>query len=143
MDGRARAALYGCALAHAAIGLLVFLSSWDGLYSTLDLPQPKPALFAQIVAPAVFIPAALLAAAVSRRSLITPVCVASGAADAIAALVLAAWLAFRDLDRWGVDALGYTLLGGLLVLLTLLAVIELAVAAAARVRTSDPATRAR
>jgi hypothetical protein len=36
------------AAAALLIGALLLLASWDGLYDTLDLPQPLPALAAQV-----------------------------------------------------------------------------------------------
>lgn len=138
MVARQAPLLHACAVAHAAIGLLLLFASWDGLYSALDLPQPKPALFAQIAAPAAGIPAVLLSAAARRASLVPLVGAACGAADAVAALLLASWLAFRDLDLWGVDALGYALLGALLLVLTALAAVELALAARSRTVNASP-----
>jgi hypothetical protein len=34
-------------LVDLAVGLLLLAGAWDGLYDALDLPQAKPALFAQ------------------------------------------------------------------------------------------------
>jgi hypothetical protein len=110
------------ALLHGLLGVLLAASSWNDLYDTLELPRPEPALFAQLGGIA-FLGAAyglgVSAPAADRRGLAAAV-----GMNLLTALVLVLWLLFRDLDRWGVDALGYTLLVGLAVTLGALGVAE-------------------
>ena len=110
---RLNAALY------LILGALLLLSSWNDLFDGLDLPRPEPALFPQVSGVAVVGLAYVLSSGVGRR-----IEVAAMLMNSVAAIVVALWLVFRDLDLWGIDALGYTLLSALVALLAALAIAE-------------------
>lgn len=105
-------ALYGLVL-----GLLLLAGSWDGLYAALDLPVPKPALYAQIAGVAMLAYAYLLWTARDPRWLAAPTAVA----NAVAAAVIVVWLAAGKVNA---DALGTTLLALVAAGLVAFAVVE-------------------
>jgi hypothetical protein len=118
-DTRLRGLLRLNAALYLLLGALLLLSSWDDLFENLELPRPQPALFAQVGGVATLGLAYLLWTGVGRD-----LAVAAIGMNSLAAALLVLWLFFRDLDIWGVDALGYTLLSVLLALLAGLAVAE-------------------
>ena len=120
------------AAAALLIGALLLLASWDGLYDTLDLPQPLPALAAQLGGAALIGHAYLLWRAASRPEL-AGVAARSGAiAQGGGALVIAGWLIFRDREQLGIDTLGIVVLIVTAVVLALLALAQLRLALASR-----------
>ena len=121
-ERRLRQLLQLNAVLYALLGALLVLSSWNELFATLELPRPEPALLAQIGGIALLGVAYLLWN--GAHSSVRSVEVAAIAMDLLAAAVLALWLLFRDLDLWGVDALGYSLLTILLVAFAGLAAVE-------------------
>ena len=72
--------LRAAAAAAGLVGLLLAVASWDGLYDTLDLPQPVPALLAQVGGAGLLGLAWILWSAASRPELAAP----AAAAGAIA-----------------------------------------------------------
>lgn len=85
------------AVVTLAIGVLLVLDSWDGLYDRLDLPQSVPALLTQVGGAFLVAFAYLLwRAAATPGELRRTVATAAAAANAAAALIIAAWLLFRD-----------------------------------------------
>jgi drug/metabolite transporter (DMT)-like permease len=120
------------AAAALLIGALLLLASWDGLYDTLDLPQPLPALAAQLGGAALIGLAYLLWRSASRPEL-AGVAAGSGAiAQGGGALVIAGWLIFRDRDQLGIDTLGVVVLIVTAVVLAILALAQLRLALASR-----------
>lgn len=87
--------------AHAvvtlALGVLLVLDTWDGLYDRLHLPQAVPALLTQLGGAVLVAFAYLLwRAAAAPGELRRTVATAAAAANGAVALILAAWLIFRD-----------------------------------------------
>jgi hypothetical protein len=115
------------------IGALLLLASWDGLYDTLDLPQPVPALAAQIGGAALIGLAYAQWSAAARPELGGVIAGAGALADGIAAVVIAGWLIFRDPEEdLLIDTLGTVLLIATAVVLGLLALGQARVAVSAR-----------
>ena len=104
------------------VGGFLLLSSWDGLYDTLDLPQGLPALSSQLGGASLIALAYLLWAASPRPELSQIAAVTGLVAEGGGALVIAGWLVFRDpSDDLGIDTLGTVILIVLAVTLGLLA----------------------
>jgi hypothetical protein len=129
VQARVRQVLELYAIFLAVVGVLLLLASWDDLYSVLDLPRPEPALFGQLGGIAMIGLAYLLWAASRAGELARSAAVAGTATNALGALLVGSWVLFRDLDIWGVDALGYALLAILTVLLAIFAVAYALIAA--------------
>jgi hypothetical protein len=114
------------ALARFVLGLLLVLGSWDGLYDSLDLPQGKPALFPQLGGLAFVLLAFVLWVASDLPTVTRPIALAAAVVNALSALLLIAWMLFRDLNKvWDVGVLGYVLLSLVAGVLVILAVAEL------------------
>lgn len=139
-SGRSVWAIRLISLLHLAIGVLLLLSSWNDLYSALDLPRPEPALFAQVGGAFMLARAAVLANGARSQTLEhSSSSLFTGAfGDGLAALIVAAWLLFRDLGIWGVDTLGYVLLAALAVLLAASAFAQAWIALGSPQRPSRP-----
>ncbi len=83
------------AVIAALVGLLLALGTWDGLYSSLDLPHALPALGPQLGGIAMLALAYLLWSAGSNLALRRPVAVAGTLFYLGCAGVIAAWLIFK------------------------------------------------
>ena len=106
----ASSTLRAAAAASFVLALYLLLSSWDGLYETLELPQGLPALTAQIGGAGMLGLAYLLWAAAPRPE-VAPVAARAGAiAHGAAALIIAGWLIFRDKPDIGVQTAGIVIL---------------------------------
>lgn len=84
------------AVVTLALGALLVMGSWDGLYDRLELPQALPALLTQVGG--VFLAATaygLWRAAAAPGELRQVVAAAAAGAHAGAALIIASWLIFR------------------------------------------------
>ena len=126
--GSTSSVLRAAALASLALAGYLLLSSWDGLYETLDLPQGLPALTAQLGGAGLLGLSYLLWAAAARPN-VAPLAARAGAiAHGGAALVLALWLIFRDKDEIGVGTAGIVILVVAAIVLGLLALAEARVA---------------
>jgi hypothetical protein len=113
-------------VARLLLGLLLVLGSWDGLYDALDLPQAKPALLPQVGGVGLMLLAAVLWIASDVAALTRPIALASAFVNFMSALLLAAWMLFRDLNEvWDVGVLGHVLLSLAAAALVLLAAAEL------------------
>ena len=129
MDGRAgQAVLRTAAVVHVLAGVLLVLSTWDGLYDALELPKPVPALLAQLGGLALLPVAYLLWLAAADRALTRPVAVATGMANGAGAVVITLWLAFRGQEDLEVGSSGIAILAVVAAALAALAIAELAVA---------------
>jgi hypothetical protein len=120
------------AAAALLIGALLLLASWDGLYDTLDLPQPLPALTAQVGGAALFGLAYLLWRSASRTELVGVAAATGAIAQGGGALVIAAWLIFRDQEQLGIDTLGTVVLIVTAPVLSLLALAQIRFALTSR-----------
>jgi hypothetical protein len=134
VQARVRRVLELNAIFLGVVGVLLALASWDDLYEALNLPQPKPALFGQLGGIAMIGLAYLLWAGSRAGELARSAAVAGTATNALGALLVGSWLLFRDLEIWGIDALGYVLLAILAVLLASFAVAYAVIAAGASAR---------
>jgi hypothetical protein len=100
-----------------AIALYLLGSSWDGLYERLELAQGAPALTAQIGGAGMLGLAYFLWAASSQPAAVPLAARAGFLAHGLGALIIAAWLIFRDRQDIGVDSSGIVILAVLAVLL--------------------------
>jgi hypothetical protein len=111
---------------------MLVLSSWDGLWEPLDLPQGYPVLTAQMGGMALLALAYLLWAASTRAEFAQVAAVAGVIGLGGGAAVIAAWLLFRERIDLGIGDLGIALLAGTAAVLALVALALVAVAAAVR-----------
>jgi hypothetical protein len=130
------------AAAALLIGVLFLLASWDGLYNTLDLPQPLPALAAQVGGAALIGLAYALWMSATRPELAGVVAGAGAIAHGGGALVIAAWLIFRGEDDLGIDTLGTVILIVAAIVLALVAVALVRLALGSRGNYSSPRSSA-
>ena len=93
---RARTVLRTDAVVDLLVGVLFILGTWDGLYEALDLPQGVPAIFVQVGGALSIAWAYLLWTAAATPALARLVAGAGALANALAAVIIAAWLIFRD-----------------------------------------------
>jgi hypothetical protein len=102
--------LRASAVGTLIVGVLLLLGSWDGLYDTLDLPQAFPSLAAQLGGLA-FVAVAYLFWSAAARPEVAPTVAAAGLiVEGGSAIVIAAWLIFRDKADLGIDTLGIVIL---------------------------------
>jgi hypothetical protein len=94
------------AVVTVALGALLLLSSWDGLYDELDLPQAAPALPTQIGGLSLVALAFLLWSAAGSVELRPPVAIAGVMVDGGAAILIASWLIFREQEDLGIGDQG-------------------------------------
>ncbi len=87
--------LRAAALVSLLVGAALLLASWDGLYESLELPQPLPALMAQVGGVALAGLAWALWAGASRPESVAVVAPAGAIAMGGAAVAIAAWLSFE------------------------------------------------
>jgi hypothetical protein len=121
----------GAAL-DAVLALALILSTWDGLYDTLDLPKPNPALVAQLGGFALGALAWLLWLARRDAALQRPVTAAAAATNAAAAVTIGFWLVTRDEPDLMVGSGGIVLLAVVAVVVAAAAIAEAVVVARAR-----------
>jgi hypothetical protein len=104
-------ALRGAAVAALAMGVVLLLGTWDGLYDALDLPQGLPALTTQIGGMSLIGLAYLLWSAAPRPALAPVAALAGFISLGGSALVIAAWLLLQDpSDDLDIDTLGTVIL---------------------------------
>jgi hypothetical protein len=120
------------AAASLTVAAFLVLASWDGLYDALDLPQPFPALAAQLGGLALAALAYVQWAGASRPEAQGIAATAGALAQGGGAVLLAAWLIFRDREDLGVDTLGWTILLATAVVTGVLALAQARLARAAR-----------
>jgi hypothetical protein len=104
---RLRIVLLLDAVYSTGIGVLFLAGTWDGLYSSLDLPQGQPAIFVQVGGALLLAFAYLLWLASRTPALMLPVARASALGNAITAVILVIWLVHGKL---GIGTLGDLLL---------------------------------
>jgi hypothetical protein len=103
----ARLVLRTDSVAYLVVGLVLLAAPWDGLWDALDLPQARPELWTQL-AGALLLGLAYLLWIAPRDGGLTHAAAATGAVvNALATLILGAWLLGGDLDS---GTLGKTLL---------------------------------
>jgi hypothetical protein len=104
------AAFRAATVVSALFGTLLLFSSWDGLYDTLELPQPTPAVGAQIGSLAVIGLAYLLWSAASDAALPRPAAIVGVLLYLGSAALIASWLIFRDQEDLEIDDGGVVVL---------------------------------
>ena len=98
------------AVVAALLGALLLFSSWDSLYTSLELPRAAPALDAQIGSLAVLGLAYLLWSGASNPALVRPVSIAGVLFYLGSALVIAFWLLFKSREDLQIDDTGVVIL---------------------------------
>jgi hypothetical protein len=124
-----RLVLRADAVFDVAIGALLALSTWDGLYDALDLPKPNPALLAQLGGIGIAALGYLLWLAGADAALRRPVATAAALANGAAAATIALWLIFKGGDDLYIGDGGVALLAAVAVALAAFAVAEARIAA--------------
>jgi hypothetical protein len=117
----ARRILRGDALIDVALGALLLLAAWDGLYRALGFPAPEPAVFAEIGGVLLLGFAYLLWVAPDYTVLVRRVAEAAATTNGIAAALIALWLASRPV---GLELQGWILAVALIVALAAMAYLE-------------------
>jgi hypothetical protein len=118
---QARRVLHADAVLDAGVGILLLLSAWDDLFLALGLPPPEPAIFAELAGVLLLGFAYLLWVAPAYSLLARRVTEVAALSNAVAAALIALWLASRP-D--GLELLGGVLMGALAVALAVLAWME-------------------
>ncbi|WP_354682279.1 hypothetical protein [Cupriavidus necator] len=124
-----RAVLFFDALVDLLLGILLLMSPFTTLYAALQLPQPQPALFGQLLGVALIGLSALLWQAAFNGQLTVPVARTSGYVNLASALLIIGWMVFLDLPLEGA---GKIWLPTMAVVLLFFAVVQ--IPAAKRVR---------
>ena len=127
-DERVRTILRLDAILALLVGVLFMLGTWDGLYDALDLPHGVPAIFVQVGGALSIAWAYLLWTAAATPALARVVAGAGALANALAAVILAGWLIFRDKPDLKVGTQGIVELIVAAVVLAGFAVAEAAIA---------------
>jgi hypothetical protein len=118
---QARRILHFDAVLDAGVGGLLLLSAWDDLFLALGIPPPEPAIFAELAGVLLLGFAYLLWVAPDYTVLARRVTEVAALSNAVAAALIALWLASRP-D--GLELLGGLLMGALAVALAGLAWME-------------------
>jgi hypothetical protein len=118
---RARRILRGDALLDVALGTVLLLAAWDGLYRALGFPPPEPAVFAEIAGALLLGFAYLLWVAPDYTALVRRVAEAAAMTNGITAALIALWLASRPV---GLEFLGWILAVALTLALAAMAYLE-------------------
>ena len=122
-----RVVLRADALLDLAVGVLLLLAPWDGLYAALDLPHAKPELFVQVAGGLLVAFAYLLWVAPTAEVLTRQVALVAAVANALAVVLIVGWLVAGGL---GIGALGSALLIAVAAALALFAGAEALIARA-------------
>ncbi|KAA0179812.1 hypothetical protein FX016_17185 [Cupriavidus gilardii] len=109
-----RAVLFFDALFDLALGAVLLLAPFATFYAALQLPQPQPALYGQLLGMALLGFAWLLAQAAFRGQLTVPVARMAGPVNLASAVLIAAWLLFFDLPVQGAGRIWLGLLAAML-----------------------------
>lgn len=109
-----RAVLFFDALFDLALGAVLLLAPFATFYAALQLPQPQPALYGQLLGMALLGFAWLLAQAAFRGQLTVPVARMAGPVNLASAVLIAAWLIFFDLQVQGAGRIWLGLLAAML-----------------------------
>ena len=114
------------AVLTGVVGVLFMSRTWDALYNFLDLPHQGPALLTQLGGAGLVAFAYLLWVGARSPALARPVAGAAAVANGLGAVIIAAWLIFRDKVHLGIGTQG--------VLELLVAAVALAALAVAQAR---------
>ncbi len=89
------------ALVDLLLGILLLMSPFTTLYAALQLPQPQPALFGQLLGVALVGLAVLLWQATFNGQLTVPVARTAGYVNLASAVLIIAWMVFMELPLVG------------------------------------------
>lgn len=126
-----RAVLFFDALLDLMLGILLLFSPFTTLYSALQLPQPQPALFGQLLGVALLGLAWLLLQATWNGQLTVAVARTVGPVNLAGALLVATWTLFLELP---VQGAGKIWLLALAAVLACLAAVQIPAARKVRAR---------
>ncbi|KWR91786.1 hypothetical protein [Cupriavidus sp. IDO] len=132
-----RAVLFFDALLDLMLGILLLMSPFTTLYAALQLPQPQPALFGQLLGVALIGLAWLLWQATVNGQLTVPVARTVGQVNLASALLIVAWMIFLELPLQGAGKIWLPVLA---VVLAFFAAVQ--IPAAKRVRNRERQLRA-
>ena len=118
-----RAVLFFDAVLNILLGLLMLVSPMSSLYSALQLPQPQPALYGQLLGVALVGLGWLLWQATLNGQLTVAVARTVGKVNLVSAVLIVAWALFLDLPTQG--AAGKIWLGALAVVLLFFALVQI------------------
>lgn len=96
-----RAVLFLDALLDILLGILLLMSPFTTLYAALQLPQPQPALFGQLLGVATIGVSLLLFQATANGQLTVPVARTAGQVNLVSAGLIVAWTLFLDMPVQG------------------------------------------
>ena len=96
-----RAVLFFDALLDLLLGILLVMSPFSTLYDALQLPQPQPALFGQLLGVATIGMAWLLFLAAINGQLTVAVARTVGYVNLVSAIMIAVWTLFLDMPVQG------------------------------------------
>jgi hypothetical protein len=96
-----RTVLFFDALVDLLLGILLLMSPFTTLYAALQLPQPQPALFGQLLGVALIGLAVLLWQATFNGQLTVPVARTAGYVNLASAVLIIAWMVFLELPVQG------------------------------------------
>jgi len=96
-----RAVLFFDALLDLLLGILLLMSPFTTLYAALQLPQPQPALFGQLLGVATIGLSWLLFQATINGQLTVAVARTTGYVNLVSAFLVAAWTLFLDMPVQG------------------------------------------
>lgn len=133
-----RAVLFFDALLDLVLGMLLLLSPSATLFAALQLPQPQPALFGQLLGVALIGLSWLLWQATVNGQLTVPVARTVGQVNLASALLIAGWLIFFGLPLEGA---GKIWLPTLTVVLAFFAVVQIPAAKKVRNREREQKLR--
>ncbi|MFJ4289419.1 hypothetical protein ACIP1U_06445 [Cupriavidus sp. NPDC089707] len=126
-----RAVLFFDALVDLLLGVLLLMSPFTTLYAALQLPQPQPALFGQLLGVALVGLSVLLWQAAFNGHLTVPVARTAGYVNLASAMLIIAWMVFLELPLEGA---GKIWLPTMAVVLLFFAAVQIPAAKRVRVR---------
>lgn len=126
-----RAVLFFDALLDLLLGILLLMSPFTTLYAALQLPQPQPALFGQLLGVAMIGFSWLLFQATVNGQLTVTVARTAGKVNLASAVLIAAWTMFLDMPVQGAGKIWLLTLAAVLIVF---AVVQLPAAKKVRLR---------
>jgi hypothetical protein len=123
----------------AALGVLLILGTWDGLYFALDLPHLGPALLAQLGGAGLLGLAYLLWIAPRSPEMARAIALAVAVVNALGAVIIAAWLVVRSKEEMYIGTQGFLELVVATVVLAVLAAAQARIASGASSQAAGPA----
>ncbi|MBY4897971.1 hypothetical protein [Cupriavidus sp. AU9028] len=133
-----RAVLFFDALFDLMLGIVLLISPFATFYAALQLPQPQPALYGQLLGVGMIGFAALMGRAAFQGALTVPVARTVGWVNLVSALLIGGWLMFFQLPVQGAGRIWLPLLA---VMLGFFAVLQLPLAARVRNREREERLR--